>query len=145
MVRKSKNKTTTTSSNNNKTSSIPTPQSKTTKSNNKSANDKKTKSNPNALSVDAVNYRNTLSTYNKYVQQGPPQREWMKFKFGMKIRDMFDAKKDIRILAVGTVAGDVDIDFLNEIVHCGTQRRGADGMLNYLPREPFRLFVNLSF
>jgi SAM-dependent methyltransferase len=136
MVRKGKNKTTTPTPNNNKASkasNIPTPQSKTTKSNNEKsatptpAQDKKTKSNANALSVDAANYRDTLVTYNKYAQQGPPQREWMKFKFGMKIRDMFELKKDVRVLAVGTGAGDVDIDFLNEIVHCGTKKRGVDG------------------
>ena len=58
----------------------------------------------------------------------------MKFKFGMKVRDMFAVKKDIRVLAVGAGAGDVDIDILDEIVHCATQKCGADGMLHTLVR-----------
>ena len=47
----------------------------------------------------------------------------------MKVRDMFAVKKDVRVLAVGAGAGDVDIDILDEIVHCATQKCGADGML----------------
>lgn len=73
------------------------------------------------------NYKNTLLAYYKYMQQLPPQREWMRYKFGLKMRDIFDQKKDVRILGVGSGAGDVDIDFINEIVHCGTQRLGEEG------------------
>jgi len=86
-----------------------------------------TRKNPHALQTDAENYKNTLLAYYKYMHQLPPQREWMKYKFGLKIRDIFDAKKDINILGVGSGAGDVDVDFLNEIVHAGAQRLGETG------------------
>jgi len=83
--------------------------------------------NPHALQVDAENYKNTLLAYYKYMHQLPPQREWMRCKFGLKIRDIFSTKKDINILGIGSGAGDVDVDFLNEIVHCGAQQCGETG------------------
>eukprot|EP00493_Phyllostaurus_siculus_P027209 UN27555 len=93
--------------------------------------------NPHALQNDVENYKNTLLAYYKYMKQLPPQREWMRFKFGLKMRDIFDSKKDVNILGVGSGAGDVDIDFLNEIVHCGTQRLGEEGYtVTYQVVEP---------
>lgn len=61
------------------------------------------------------------------MHQIPPQREWIQYKFALRIRDLMDAKKDIKILAVGTGAGDIDMDFLDEIVRCGKERLGEDG------------------
>merc|ERR1712150_238821 len=76
---------------------------------------------------DAENYKNTLRAYYKCMLQLPPQREWMKHKFGLRVRDLFDAKKDLKFLSIGGGAGDVDVDFLNEIVKCGKERLGYDG------------------
>jgi len=108
------------------------------------------RNNPNALSNDPQNYKETLQTYYRYMQQLPPQREWMKYKFGLRIRDIFDAKKDVKILSVGSGAGDVDKDFLNEIVKCGKERLGQRGYsVQYIVVEPnsanvesFRKFVS---
>jgi len=81
----------------------------------------------NSLLVDEQNYKDTLKAYYRYMLQLPPQRQWMTHKFGLRIRDMFDQKKDIKVLSIGGGAGDVDIDFLNEIVKCGKERCGEDG------------------
>jgi len=81
----------------------------------------------NTLTADTQNYKDTLLAYYKYNHQLPPQKDWMLYKFGLRIRDILDAKRDIKILAVGTGAGDVDIDFLDEIVKCGKERLGENG------------------
>jgi hypothetical protein len=51
-------------------------------------------------------------------------------------RDIFDAKKEIKVLAVGTGSGEVDIDFLNEIVKCGKERVGDGYSVLYQVVEP---------
>lgn len=89
--------------------------------------DKHEKGEKNTLLTDKINYRETLQTYLRYVQQLPPQRDWMKYKFGLRIRDILDEKKNIKVLGVGTGSGEVDIDFLNEIVRCGKERLGETG------------------
>ena len=38
------------------------------------------------LLADKANYRDTLQTYLKYMQQLPPQKEWMKDQLGPKIQ-----------------------------------------------------------
>lgn len=85
------------------------------------------KTEKNTLLSNMVNYRETLQTYYRYNNQQTPQRDWMKYKFGMRIRDILDAKREIKILAVGTGSGEIDIDFLNEIVRCGKERLGDYG------------------
>lgn len=40
----------------------------------------------NNLTNDAQNYKNTLRAYYKSMLQLPPQREWMKNKFGLRVR-----------------------------------------------------------
>jgi len=93
--------------------------------------------NPHALQLDLENYKNTLLAYYKYMHQLPPQKEWMRFKFGIKMREIFDTKKEVNILGIGSGAGDVDIDFLNEIVHIGTEKHGATGYsVTYQVVEP---------
>jgi len=81
----------------------------------------------NVLTSDAQNYKDTLLAYYKYMHQLPPQKDWMKYKFGLRIRNLLDDKKDIKVLSVGSGAGDVDIDFLDEIVKCGKERLGEQG------------------
>ena len=49
---------------------------------------------------------------------------------------MFEKKKEIRILAVGTGTGEVDVDFLAEIVKRGSEARGEDYSIVYQVVEP---------
>jgi len=90
----------------------------------------------NTLLADSNNYKETLQTYLRYVQQLPPQREWMTYKFGLRIRDLFDAKSELRIMAVGSGSGEVDVDFLKEIVKCGKERLGDNYSVVYQVVEP---------
>jgi len=88
------------------------------------------------LLQDDTNYRLTLQTYLKHMQQLPPQREWMKHKLGPRLSEIFSAKKEIRVLAVGTGSGEVDIDFLNEIVKRGKEVNGEEYSVVYQVVEP---------
>lgn len=88
------------------------------------------------LLADQSNYRDTLQTYLKYMQQLPPQREWMKEKLGPKIQEIFEKKKEIRVLAVGTGTGEVDMDFLAEIISRGKAVHGDEYSVIYQVVEP---------
>jgi len=88
------------------------------------------------LLTDKANYKETLQTYLKYMQQLPPQREWMKEKLGPKIAQMFQSKKEIRVLAVGSGTGEVDVDFLGEITRRAKEVRGEDYSVVYQVVEP---------
>jgi len=90
----------------------------------------------NTLLTDEENYRLTLQTYLKYMQQLPPQRKWMQDKLGPRLGGIFGAKKSIRVLAVGTGSGEVDNDFLNEIVKQGKQAHGDEYDVTYQVVEP---------
>lgn len=88
------------------------------------------------LLSDDANYRDTLQTYLKYMQQLPPQKQWMQKKLGPRIAKLFETKKEIRVLAVGTGTGEVDLDFLSEIVKRGKEVRGDDYSVVYQVVEP---------
>jgi len=88
------------------------------------------------LLSDDANYRDTLQTYLKYMEQLPPQKLWMKEELGPRIAKLFEAKKEIRVLAVGTGTGEVDVDFLAEITKRGREVHGEDYSVVYQVVEP---------
>jgi len=88
------------------------------------------------LLTDETNYRMTLQTYLKYMQQLPPQREWMKDTLAPHLRKTFGSKKTMRVLAVGSGSGEVDMDFIQTIVDCGKAVRGEDYSVVYTVCEP---------
>ncbi|XP_047142170.1 histamine N-methyltransferase isoform X1 [Hydra vulgaris] len=90
----------------------------------------------NAFVFDETNYRVTLQTYLKYMQQLPPQREWMKNVLGARLTNLYLNKKELQVLAIGTGPGDVDIDILNELVCRGQQQHGNEYHLVYHVVEP---------
>jgi len=88
------------------------------------------------LLQDETNYRHTLQTYLKYMQQLPPQRKWMSEKLGPRLVEIFNQRKTMRVLAVGTGSGEVDNDFLNEIVKRGKEIHGEEYEVVYQVIEP---------
>ncbi|XP_057294297.1 histamine N-methyltransferase B-like [Hydractinia symbiolongicarpus] len=90
----------------------------------------------NTLLSDDTNYRLTLQTYLKYMQQLPPQREWMNTKLAPRLSEIFQSKNVLKVLAVGTGSGEVDIDFLDVIVKVGKEKHGEDYSVVYQVVEP---------
>lgn len=93
-------------------------------------------SDQHTLLEDETNYRHTLQAYLKHMQQLPPQRKWMSEKLGPRLGEIFNARKELRVLAVGTGSGEVDRDFLNEIVKRGKEQLGDEYSVTYQVVEP---------